>query len=188
MRWSVRDRLTAYELCLFHAVRPDERTRRFLDLAEARAFVERLVADGFSAAVLRTAARSIAPDGRDLAEDLAAELVARRLLIVESSAAPERRGVAGARPHAPRTPPETPPDEPPTGTEVDTDWIEIQLVDAEGEPVANTRYEITTPDGHTRRGYTDSLGTARLIEIPSGMCTVGFPDLDGREWSPVSSS
>lgn len=66
----------------------------------------------------------------------------------------------------------------------DTDWIEILLVDEQGNGISGQRYLIVTPDGHQRRGFTDSLGSARVTRIPSGDCKVSFPDLDAKAWAP----
>lgn len=65
----------------------------------------------------------------------------------------------------------------------DTDWIEIQLLDEQGRGISGQRYLIVLPDGRERRGFTDSLGSARLNRIPSGSCKVSFPDLDAKAWA-----
>lgn len=64
------------------------------------------------------------------------------------------------------------------------DWIEILLVDEQGNGIPGQRYLIVTPDGQQRRGFTDSLGSARITRIPSGNCKVSFPDLDAKAWDP----
>ncbi len=68
---------------------------------------------------------------------------------------------------------------------LERDWIEIKLVDEAGNPVAGQRYSIVTPDGREHRGYTDSLGLARITRIPSGECQVSFPELDMKAWEPL---
>jgi hypothetical protein len=70
---------------------------------------------------------------------------------------------------------------PPPATD---DWIEILLVDEQGHGIPGQRYLIVTPDGQQRRGFTDSLGSARITRIPSGDCKVSFPDLDANAWAP----
>lgn len=61
-------------------------------------------------------------------------------------------------------------------------WIEIKLVDEDGNPVPNERYEVTLPDGRIRKGALDKDGGAYIDQIPAGQCKVCFPDIDGREW------
>jgi type VI secretion system secreted protein VgrG len=57
-------------------------------------------------------------------------------------------------------------------------WIEIELLDEEGEPVPGERYRITLPDGSTVEGTLDQNGFARVDGIDPGNCEVSFPDLD----------
>lgn len=64
-------------------------------------------------------------------------------------------------------------------------WIEIKLVDQDGNPVANEKYELKLPDGSVQEGSLDAQGRARVEEIDPGNCTVCFPDIDGREWKPA---
>lgn len=66
-------------------------------------------------------------------------------------------------------------------------WIEIVLVDEDGQPVPRERYRVVLPDGKTRTGQLDDRGFARLEGIEAGMCDVSFPDIDGREWGPKGS-
>ncbi len=66
-----------------------------------------------------------------------------------------------------------------------TSWIEITLVDDEGDPVAGERYRVTLPDGSTlAEGTTDDKGFARVSHIDPGICKVTFPNIDGRAWKP----
>ncbi len=55
------------------------------------------------------------------------------------------------------------------------DWIEIQLLNDEGEPVPNQKYKLTLADGSTREGELDSEGKVRLEDIPPGSITVTYP-------------
>ena len=64
-------------------------------------------------------------------------------------------------------------------------WIEIQLVDAGGKPVAGMAYEIKMPDGSKQAGKLDVLGRARHEQIVPGQCEVRFPELDGGDWKPA---
>lgn len=57
-------------------------------------------------------------------------------------------------------------------------WIGIELVDEEGQPVANERYWIQLPDGSVREGRLDAKGRAHVGDLDPGECDVRFPDLD----------
>lgn len=62
-------------------------------------------------------------------------------------------------------------------------WIEINLVDEHGEPVAGERYRVTLPDGATlAEGTLDEKGFAKVTNIDPGNCKITFPNLDGRSW------
>lgn len=61
-------------------------------------------------------------------------------------------------------------------------WLEVRLVDEAGEPVPNAQFEVVLPDGSKQQGTLDSAGHARLEGIPIGMCSVSFPELDGKAW------
>jgi hypothetical protein len=61
-------------------------------------------------------------------------------------------------------------------------WIEIELCDQAGKPMAATRYSIQLPNGATETGKLDKNGRARVERIPGGNCKVTFPDLDGSSW------
>lgn len=66
-------------------------------------------------------------------------------------------------------------------------WIEIALVDDEGHPVPDVRYQIRLPDGTVQSGNLDSRGLARLDGIDAGACKVWFPDLDRTAWKPLAA-
>jgi len=63
-------------------------------------------------------------------------------------------------------------------------WIEIELVDREGQPMAGEPYRILLPDGSAVRGVLDQNGEARVEGIDPGDCEVTFPQRDGRSWRP----
>ncbi|HLJ48127.1 MAG TPA: carboxypeptidase-like regulatory domain-containing protein [Bryobacteraceae bacterium] len=67
-------------------------------------------------------------------------------------------------------------------------WIEIRLVDLDGSPVAQARYELRLPDGNINQGALDENGSARFDGIKPGQAQVRFPDIDAREWSPAGAS
>jgi hypothetical protein len=68
---------------------------------------------------------------------------------------------------------------PPPGN---TSWIEINLRDESGQPVAGKRYRIKLPDGSTQEGTLDDFGHAEYYSINQGKCQVSFPDLNDDEW------
>jgi hypothetical protein len=64
-------------------------------------------------------------------------------------------------------------------------WIEIALVDENGDPVPGVSYEIKLPDGTLQTGNLDSRGLARIDGIDPGTCRVSFPDFDKGAWKVV---
>lgn len=64
-----------------------------------------------------------------------------------------------------------------------TSWIEVELTDDDGDPVAGEKYRVTLTDGTTlAEGTTDEKGQARIESIDPGSCKVTFPNLDGSTW------
>ncbi|MCH9687569.1 MAG: hypothetical protein K0V04_39410 [Deltaproteobacteria bacterium] len=70
----------------------------------------------------------------------------------------------------------------PAGVFTERDWLELVLVDENGDPVRDASYEVILPDGSMRIGSLDAQGRARLRDIPSGACEVRFPALGPDEW------
>jgi type VI secretion system secreted protein VgrG len=62
------------------------------------------------------------------------------------------------------------------------DWIEIELVDDAGAPIAHERYRIVAPDGTPYEGWTDGNGIARVEGLDPGQCEITLPDLDNKSW------
>jgi len=56
------------------------------------------------------------------------------------------------------------------------DWIEISLVDGNGNPKAGEEYVLHLPDGSERSGQLDDEGCAREEDIPPGTYTIIFPN------------
>lgn len=54
------------------------------------------------------------------------------------------------------------------------DWIEIELKDADDNPVPNAKYEVTLPSGEVKRGQLDGNGLARIDGVPPGDYDVRF--------------
>jgi len=61
------------------------------------------------------------------------------------------------------------------------DWLEIELLDGFGRPMAGERYRVQTADGRVLEGRLDASGKARLTNVKPGSNTVSFPDYSG-EW------
>jgi len=64
-------------------------------------------------------------------------------------------------------------------------WIEIRLVNADGEPMGGVAYELKLPDGTLKSDKLDDTGKARYDDIVAGQCEVRFPELDGGDWKPA---
>lgn len=78
-------------------------------------------------------------------------------------------------------------DPPPTIVSTDKKhWIEISLVDEDGNPVPGRAYKIKLPNGTVQTGKLDSRGLARVEGIDPGTCQVSFPDLDKTMWNRFS--
>jgi len=63
-------------------------------------------------------------------------------------------------------------------------WIEVHLVDEDGNPVAGAHYKIQLPDSSIMDGSLDDQGKVRFDGIVPGTAIISFPDIDGREWKP----
>ncbi len=61
-------------------------------------------------------------------------------------------------------------------------WIEVVLVDEDGDPVPHEKYAIKLPDGSTQTGCLDEQGKVKFENITGGQAMVNFPDIDAREW------
>ena len=73
--------------------------------------------------------------------------------------------------------------------EEDTSWIEIELVDEQGQPVPGEEYEITAPDGTTiRRGHLNQEGQAHVGVPDPGTCQISFPRLDAEAWARAGAA
>ena len=56
-------------------------------------------------------------------------------------------------------------------------WIEIKLVDQEGQPIPNQKYVITGPAGEKHSGSLDAQGFVHIDGLDPGECDVAFPGL-----------
>ncbi|MBX9601321.1 MAG: type VI secretion system tip protein VgrG [Bryobacteraceae bacterium] len=63
-------------------------------------------------------------------------------------------------------------------------WVEIKLVDEEGNPVPGEMYAITLGDETIASGTLDEKGFARVDHIDPGQVRITFPNLDKDAWEP----
>ena len=66
-----------------------------------------------------------------------------------------------------------------------TSWIEIKLIDQDGNPVPGEEFSVQLPDGSPFDGYLDDQGFYRLEGIDPGTCQVTFPNFDTQDWKRV---
>lgn len=65
-------------------------------------------------------------------------------------------------------------------------WVEMEVVDMEGNPVPNQRYLCALPNGQVQEGVLDSRGMVRFDGIDPGNCVFVLTELDGEAWQRVS--
>jgi len=62
-------------------------------------------------------------------------------------------------------------------------WIEIELQDEYGEPVAGEKYQIVRRDGTVlKEGTTNSHGSARIDSLEASECAIVYPGRDSSTW------
>lgn len=61
--------------------------------------------------------------------------------------------------------------------ELEPDRIELVVTDGAGQPLADVRYVLETPEGKKIEGKTDGAGTIKVDETISGVGRITFPDL-----------
>ena len=75
---------------------------------------------------------------------------------------------------------------PPSGTHscpAPTDWIEFQLIDAKGDPIASAPWEATVPgESAPRTGTLDGDGKAKIDKIKTGDCRITFTKHEVGTW------
>jgi hypothetical protein len=65
-------------------------------------------------------------------------------------------------------------------------WVEVALVDMEGQPVPGARYRIKLPgEAEPREGTLDDKGRVGFYQIDPGTCKINFPDYDKDAWEPA---
>lgn len=61
-------------------------------------------------------------------------------------------------------------------------WVEFELVDEAGNPMAGEPYLCMLPDGTMREGSLDGKGRARFDGIDPGTCVFSLPQRDKDAW------
>ncbi|HET8542763.1 MAG TPA: type VI secretion system tip protein TssI/VgrG [Anaeromyxobacter sp.] len=69
----------------------------------------------------------------------------------------------------------------PQSVQQQEDFVELELVDDEGNPVANEPFELHLANGEVRKGRLDGGGKARVEGVPPGGCRAVFPGFRARE-------
>lgn len=60
-----------------------------------------------------------------------------------------------------------------------THFLEIELHDEDGEPVAGEEFRVVLPSGEAVRGFLDDKGFQRFGPVDdAGQCEVSFPNQD----------
>jgi hypothetical protein len=176
--------------------------RQFRDVEAAREFLRPLIAQaGNGSAIRRALGPAIAVTDGELLDALAKRVVGEGLYVVscadtwlasiqgtltESSAASSSAAAAAAA--AAATTPLQDEEAAQAASTADqteeTHYIEIELLDDEGKPVADESYFVELPDGSTKSGRTDAKGFARIDGVDPGTAKVSFPDLDKKSYDP----
>jgi hypothetical protein len=158
--------------------------REFRDVGAARDFLRPLLADPLNLAAARRALGVLPADG-DVLDELAAQIVAQGLQIVacgESffgsilSTASVASTTQQTTPLQDEEAAQAQQENAPAADE--QHWIEIELLDDDGKPVAGEAYFVELPDGSSKSGRTGSDGKARIDGVDPGTAKVSFPDLD----------
>ena len=69
------------------------------------------------------------------------------------------------------------------GHEVETSWIEVELVDEAGQPVVGEVVQVTGPDGEVIcQRPTGTDGIVHVLVPTSGTCKISFLNLDAEAW------
>ncbi|HEV7920262.1 MAG TPA: carboxypeptidase-like regulatory domain-containing protein [Thermoanaerobaculia bacterium] len=162
--------------------------REFRDVGAAREFLRPLLAHAGNAHAVRNAL-GFAPQADDLVEHLANRMVHEGLQVISCADSYlasilgtfTEASSAASTPSAQTTTPlqdEEAAQQQPAPASEENHFIEIELVDEEGKPMADQSYLIELPDGTQRTGRTDVNGKARIEGIDPGTAKVSFPEYD----------
>jgi len=178
-----------FEILEWHEARPDDIFKKFPDHFSALDFLCGLMHDAFNMAVLRGVTANGALHANfsgwtnyEVIEQLAWELVAGRVRVAVSPVEIER---GNFRPLEEEPEEEDFKPKPKLWPDKKKTWFEIELLDEADQPVGGELYQITLPNGIVAKGYTDSDGMARIIEIDPGECQITFPNLDKEAWERI---
>ncbi|MGZ8711341.1 MAG: hypothetical protein ACXW28_14060 [Thermoanaerobaculia bacterium] len=176
--------------------------RQFRDVEAAREFLRPLIAQaGNGIAIRRALGPAIVVTDGELLDALAKRIVGEGLYVVscadtwlasiqgtltESSAAASSAAAAAAAatPTTPLQDEEAAQAASTADQAEETHYIEVELLDDEGKPIANEAYFVELPDGSSKSGRTDAKGFARIDGVDPGTAKVTFPDLDKKSYNP----
>jgi hypothetical protein len=183
---------------------PRSGIREFHDVGAAVEFLRPLLADARNLSAMRTLVTD-SRDGRigndrEMLEELARRIVDERLQVISCAdsffAALRNEAAAGSaaqQSQASQSAAQTTPLEDEEAAKAEKEaatqpeekhWIEIELLDDDGVPVADELYLVEMPDGSKITGRTDSSGRARIEDVDPGTAKVSFPDLDKSAYTP----
>ena len=91
----------------------------------------------------------------------------------------QKKGKYGSTPVKPFKPPEESQD---AAEEEEKAWVEVELLDNDGNPVPGEKYEVKLPDGSVKTGTLDGNGKARVDGVEPGNCEITFPEYDQETW------
>jgi len=164
--------------------------REFRDVGAAREFLRPLLATEGNVAAIRRAVgyeHANAFGDHDLLDHLARRIVHEGLQIVSCADGylaaiqgtfTSQAATTATQETAATTPLQDEEAAATTATPEETHFIEIELVDDDGNPVANEAYVVELPDGTQKTGRTDGGGRAKISGVDPGTAKVSFPDLD----------
>lgn len=64
-------------------------------------------------------------------------------------------------------------------------WVEVQLRDQDGAPVAQELVRVVDADGRTREAFSDAEGIVRVSGVAPGSVRITLPALDEDLWKPA---
>ena len=170
----------------FEILDEDDRVLTFRDLSAAVDFLRRFRNDPAQMSILRQIAADSSysahrATSEEILKQVATLLVSGRFKILRSvevrqsglQATPQEAESAqkGAAPRV-----------------TNSSWVEINLRDTKGQPVAGAAYRIKLPDGSIREGNLDGFGHAEFTGIIPGNCEVSFPGLEDEDWEWQAST
>jgi hypothetical protein len=67
------------------------------------------------------------------------------------------------------------------------DWVELELVGTDGNPMANEPFVVEDSDGKLHHGFLDGAGFARVMGVAPGECRVSFPERQEQHWLQIEA-